>query len=350
MGTIRQIFVMMLLLLLSIQAAHVQAKSWRVNNDETKKAHFTDINAAMASEEVVDGDTLYMDPGCLLTSTQTISKSVTIIGCGYYTEQVAQAEATIRARINIKAARTKIESMVLTNGGNNSISIYISADHVTIERCLLNDFIRWDGQGRYFTLRQCMTTHCIFGAGQSNMNSTGCTIENCIIVATYTEPMIKDLQGAVIRNNYIRNAQKGTYYNLSNLSDAIITNNIILHVTNPNVLLTNISGQFTNNVLSCSESTYSYVSPTDNRCLGAANEADIVCMTESNDLNYQLKEDSPAKGFAMDGGDCGPYGGRYPYVPSGFPLGLPRVESSSVSKRSQDGQVSVTQTVSIQKQ
>jgi len=83
MGTIRQIFVMMLLSLLSIQAAHVQARSWRVNSDETRKAHFTDINAAMASEEVVDGDTLYMDPGCTLTSNQTVTKQVTIVGCGY---------------------------------------------------------------------------------------------------------------------------------------------------------------------------------------------------------------------------------------------------------------------------
>ena len=49
--------------MLVAKASTVHASSWRVNNDATKKAHFVDINAAMASEEVQAGDTLYLDPG-----------------------------------------------------------------------------------------------------------------------------------------------------------------------------------------------------------------------------------------------------------------------------------------------
>ena len=87
-----------------------------------------------------------------------------------------------------------------------------------------------------------------------------------------------------------------------------------------------------------------------NNKYGYTSEADIFTLTGQNDQRYQLKDDSPAKGAADDGGDCGPYGGRFPYVPSGYPLGMPRFETSAADTRPQSGQVSVTQTVTIQKQ
>ena len=67
-------FLTHILLVLSFlaYATPSSAKSWRINNNVAKNPDFTDINAAMASADVVAGDTLYMDPGCSLTTEQTI--------------------------------------------------------------------------------------------------------------------------------------------------------------------------------------------------------------------------------------------------------------------------------------
>ena len=83
-----------------VGAQTVSAKSWRVNNNSTKKANFVDINAAMASADVVAGDTLYLDPGSVLASAQTISKAVTVIGPGYFLQN-GMVAATINNTVNI---------------------------------------------------------------------------------------------------------------------------------------------------------------------------------------------------------------------------------------------------------
>ena len=351
MGTIRQIFVMMLLSLLSIQAAHVQAKSWRVNNDETKKAHFTDINAAMASEEVVDGDTLYMDPGCTLTSNQTVTKKVTIVGCGYLRTDAPHRFAYITGRLYLRAANVKVEGLIMDG------DTYIDANYCTIERCkTANIHITSESKytAQYATIRQCYSTR-VEGRGADSNNSAFATIENCIIRYTDYYGPIYNLYTPTVRNNYL----KETYSMISdesnstvvkNVKNATIVNNIIVNASKNNQLLYNVtSSTVTNNVMSCAEATYSSMTET-NRFTNSKDESAIFACKGIYEAYYQLKDDSPAKGFAMDGGDSGPFGGRYPYVSSGFPMGLPRVESSSVSNRSQDGQVSVTQTVSIQKQ
>lgn len=49
----------------------------------------------------------------------------------------------------------------------------------------------------------------------------------------------------------------------------------------------------------------------------------------SFDTRFQLSPNSPARGFASDGGDCGPYGGPTPYVPSGTPS-IPWIYNLSV--------------------
>lgn len=60
------------------------AASWRINSNANRHAHFTSINAAMSSADVVAGDTLYLDPGFTLTDNQNVTKRVTIIGGGTF--------------------------------------------------------------------------------------------------------------------------------------------------------------------------------------------------------------------------------------------------------------------------
>ena len=132
-----------------VGAQTVSAKSWRVNNNSTKKANFVDINAAMASADVVAGDTLYLDPGSVLASAQTISKAVTVIGPGYFLQN-GMVAATINNTVNITAEGTKLNG-VYVNGGVN-----IQANNITLERCKINSrVVAYKGTRYGLTVLQC---------------------------------------------------------------------------------------------------------------------------------------------------------------------------------------------------
>lgn len=326
------------------------AASWRINNNANRHAHFTDINAAMSSNDVVAGDTLYLDPGCLIASTQNVTKRVTIIGTGYFLSGTVFQGANISGTVHIKADNTKMEGVLFTNTSSSG-ALDLAANNIIIERCKMpNIYVA----GNYCTIRQCyITSYINFNASYSK-----CMLCNSII--NYSEaaassnvykPFYGTIKNATLQNNYIvqRRRANSNYIIDASFQSCNIKDNIIICPGAPNQLINNPSNcTITHNVLSCADGTYT-VYP-DNVCLGSADETVLVVAEGNNDLWYLPKDDSPAKGYATDGGDCGPFGGRYPYVPSGYPLGMPRFESSVVGTRPQSGQVSVNQQVTIQKQ
>ena len=317
--------------LLFVGGQQADAASWRINSDATKKAHFLDINAAMASSEVMAGDTLYLDPGCLLTSQQKVTKRVTIIGTGYFPQNDVHQQATIKANIELRVAYDKLESV------NVDGIIYICANYVTVERCFLRN-VTWAGVGQYATIRQCYSTGDVYGYGSTDNNSAYCTIENCILIRD--SYCINRLYCPTIRNNYLKCTSNS--YALSSISSGTIVNNIIINTSKPQQCLSLVSDVlFSNNVLSGTNGASTNITEV-------IAEASVFALEGSNDQRYRLKDDSPAKDYATNGGDCGPFGGLYPYVPSGYPLGMPRFESSSIPVRPQDGQVRMTQKVVLQ--
>lgn len=334
-------------LLLSFTAITAEARSWRINSDATKKPHFTDINAAMSSSDVVAGDTLYLDPGTNLTSQQTVSKQVTIIGCGYFLNGSMPTQAIISGNLTINAPLTKVEGVLFTSTINIG-AIKISANNVTIERCKMPTTVVG---GNNCTIRQCFIT------SYTDISSiSGLTMYNNII--SYSEagsssyvykPFRGTANNATIQNNLIVQYRwKSNNFIIDGVfQGCIIKNNILLCPSAPNNIINGPANCIiSNNILSCAENTYP--SYPDNLCIGTADNSVLFSLEGTNDQRYRLKEDSPAKGYASDGGDCGPFGGMYPYVPSGLPLGMPYFESSAVPTRPQEGQLRVTQKVVIQ--
>ena len=331
-------------LLLVIGSTNANANSWRINNDVTKKAHFTSINAAMSSADVVAGDTLYLDPGCVLNE-QTISKRITLIGTGY--ASTAHNVAYITGFLTITATNTKVEGVYATG------DFRLSANYITLERCKVDNhivYVDYGKTGQYATIRQCQVNNYISGAGTSDTRTLGWTIENCII--KYNSSCIYDLYNPVIRNNYICSTFNNSGYTICgirNVTGGNIYSNVILmasrYIGNTLSNLTNCSVH--ENVLSCAtDSNY-----PNNRFLEQAYDvAEPTLFTMSgDDMNiYQLKDDSPAKGAGLAGEDCGPWTGNYPYVLYGRPYGIPYISASQVAGRAVDGKVSVKQTVVIQ--
>ena len=311
------------------------AKSWRVNNDTTRGAKFANINAAMSSEEVQDGDTLYLDPGCLLTGDQNVTKCVTIIGNGYFSNALPYALATIGGTLYLKTAHSKVY------GVNFNSSVRICADYVTVERCKIS-YIGHSGTARYAIIRNCYINSggiCIRGAGSSSESTISWTIENNILICTSSDYNIYELYSPIIRNNIIRKTAS-SYYNLQSMTNATVTNNIIVNAKQDQNFSSLVNCTVHHNVLSCAEGTYAQY--PNNLCLGTTDFSTLFTMTGGNDEAYRLAENSPAKGYADFGGDCGPFDGAYPYVFGGMPLGVPYYTNAVIGSLAHDGKVNVS--------
>ena len=330
-----------------VGAQTVSAKSWRVNNNSTKKANFVDINAAMASADVVAGDTLYLDPGSVLASEQKISKAVTVIGTGYFLQNGLVA-ATINNRVFISAEGTKLNG-VYVNG-----EVWIVANNITLERCKINHRVYSYNGTRYgLTVLQCFINNPNY-ENSIEGEFRNATIKNNIIISSYTHysysTAIINVHDSEIANNYL--AVNNTQYNrhvLYHITNSQIYNNIIRHAKDPNLIFANSdavnNNSFYNNVITAAKDTYTNL--TDIVYLGSADMSSVFAPGIS-DAAYRLKEDSPAKGAGFGGADCGPYGGATPYVESGLPLYHPYIKKAVVAGKSVNGEVDVELNIKMQ--
>ena len=181
------------------------------------------------------------------------------------------------------------------------------------------------------------------------MNDAFWTIENNIISVSGSDSNgVNYLNSAVIRNNLIYIAGNYSYYYgypLANLTNCNIINNILVNTKDKDRIIASfVDNTYHHNVISSAEDT----NYPNNLYLDSNDLTTIFTMTGSNDQQYMLCENSPAKGYATDGGDCGPYGSGYTYVPGGLPLGMPYYTEATIGSMAHDGKVTVTLKISAQ--
>lgn len=337
--------------LVGLTVTNANATSWRINNDVTKKAHFTDINAAMNSADVVDGDTLYLDPGCTI-SKANITKRITLIGTGYTSN--AHNTAFVTGDFTIRAANTKMEGVYF------SCDVQLLANYITVERCKIDGTVRhaW-ATAQYATIRQCQINGRVCGYGKTGQNTLGWTIENCIIRGNFGyDSAIDGLYNPIIRNNFIQNTTTTNDHNpavLASISGGNIYNNILLNVLGraAKTLRSDVENcNVRHNVFSDNLEEYASTYP-ENTCLnlGYEDAQKILFTLTGNDMDiYRLADESPAKGAGNMGEDCGPFAGNYPYIVYGHPYGIPYFEESQVDSRAVNGKLNVKQRVVMQNQ
>ncbi len=319
-------------------ATTVSAKSWRINQNPQMKAHFIDLNAAMASDEVQAGDVLYLDPNTTLSNTQDVTKQVTIVGTGWGGGEVNYARAVISGTLNIRAAETKIVGLYMT--GN----IYICADYVTMERCRITSHIYSSGQNcKYATIRNCYLDGrgtIVQGGGRTNMDTAYWTIENSIINSwSDNARCISGFYSTIIRNNLLIANNNYFSSSLNELGNATVQNNIIIQLHANGGTISNCDGTFLNNVISQDyEAANNYIV-----------EKDLASVLTGDYESYNLVEGSPAIKGGADGNDVGIFGGLYPYVATnGLPKGYPYYTRNIVGAKAVDGKVNVSLNVKIE--
>ena len=326
--------------LLILTATAIQAKSWRINNDATKAPDFTDINAAMASAEVVAGDTLYLDPGTNLSAAQTVSKEVVVVGVGHGGNR-PYTRATISGKVTVTAPNARLLGLYITG------EVSINAQYVTLERCRIENIIYSSGTScQYATFRQCYVTKtlnddsAIKGQGKASNNSANWTIENSV-VDIYVGKCFTDFYQATVQNNVLLTTKHWAYDEpaLKSLGNSYIANNIIINRSVANKAIEDVSGTVTNNVLS-----QDYSSETNH----VTNSTSTGVVFTGAFQSYALIENSPAAGYGTDGTDCGIFGGSYPYVADGLPQGHPYYEKAAISSRANNDKVNVSLKIKMQ--
>lgn len=319
---------------LGITTTTIQAKSWRIHQDSKMSPDFTSINAAMSSNDVMAGDTLFLDPGCSLQDDQTVSKQVTVVGCGYFRNGVPHNEASIVGKTTVNAANVKFEGVVFY--GN----VLLYADYATIERCRATKFIELGSaynnkNSRYCTIRQCYAGQVRGANFQGDTYNNYCTIENCYLTGTSDYGTLAGLYYPTIRNCYIK--QTGTKnYLLHNIYFPTIDNNIGINTGNSAYSWRNVTNVVSNQNNLWANENADYT------------ETNIFTLTGNNDECYQLKEGSPALGAGTDGTDIGPSGGLYSYVLSGLPVGRPYYTKAVISSRAENDKVNVSLKIKMQ--
>lgn len=314
----KQFFQRVILVAMAVATAQVAvAESWRINHDQSTGAHFASINEAMASEDVKDGDMLYLDAGCVLSDAQTITKAVTVIGTGWGYSHLPYMPARIANVLYINSA-AKVVGVQITN------NVYPNHADIVLERCHITGIVR--AQKAVYAnpnlqVIGCMIDGTLMGYGMyaTNERAIGWKIYNSAISST-KEGCVFYFTDCEIVNCILINTDD--YWLAFSVNNSLMRNNVILNtysVNYANNIFRNSSGNsISNNVLSA-DNTFEYAE--GNYCAGSATVTDFIVNTGAGGAAYQLSENSPAKGFGENGIDCGPYaeGSLYPFVTYGMP-------------------------------
>lgn len=323
--------------MLSLFSNNASAASWRISSKPDAKANFESINAAMSSADVLAGDTLYLDPGTVLQGTQTVNKSVTIIGTGYFLKDVAAEEAIVN-EIKVMASNVKVEGCYLYSLlGDTPYYGMNRYNNLIIERCKINSCgISYNNTKVYSCYIYGSLSTQAYSIDDKAINVE---VSNCIILGT----VYKFANSSFTNNTILYSGQSAI---LTNITGSKIANNIIINTFDGsnNVTIGNVSlsdqNMITNNVLS-NDADHAFADYPDNKFIGAKPE-DVFTMEGTADEQYRLKEDSPAKGYGQSGYDCGAYDGPFPYVVSGHPRFMPYIYDAIIPNQPTDGKLNVT--------
>ena len=306
--TSQNIFRTVLIFTIILCASFANAAIYRVNGLGGADADFTTISAAVST--AADGDTLYIE-GYPNYDGWTATKKLTYIGPGYFLEEnpETQANATPAHISGTVTLDPGSEGSVLT-GLYIYGTVIIKDDNIVIKRNLIESSsyrsIKMDEVGVSNIIIKKNYIYSYSGIGVGN---------NC--------------QNIMINNNYLNGS---TVIQSASTSALTVDHNVV----NGRVELYN--SVFSNNIMYSGSFYGDYNSYNNNVCNAAqltTDNGNIQNVTMDNvfvgeegnstDGQWQLALESVAIGADSEDGDCGMFGGLFPYVLSGVPSELPAI-------------------------
>ncbi len=305
---------LVIILVLALSIAILPASVWRVSNVTGASANFSSISAANSSSYVVAGDTLYIEASSVIYATATITKRLTIIGCGYFLSENPQTQANP------------------TNSTINGLEFSISSQGSVVMGCQFNKTVYLTSnmkfQRNYINITTAgINALTIFSSSTDILVSQNYLVLSPSATSTYSSITIgNDTHNVIITGNYIENNTSNGNYAIthSGTSSSIIENNVIKGT------LSLYNCQFNNNIIRSGIfvdliNTIPHNNICNDNQLGTTNGnqshnmANVFLNTGSTDGRWKLATGSPAIGAGLGGVNCGMYAGLYPYKLSGIP-------------------------------
>ena len=307
------------------------AKIWRVNNNPGVTADFTDLQTAIDSPNVLDDDTIHIEPSpnayLSATGTVIINKRLTILGNGYYLTENLNNQANTYSSTFTQvfyfvdgSSGSSISGCTLGNvyvGNNNNLSTF----SITISNNIIGN-LTFQGASISAIVRNNYIVNINNGASAGSISIYNNYVGSGIALdGDPTNPVIS--VSGIISNNIIGN--------VVNVHSSIVKNNIFV---NPAV-----GGSSYDAVFSAYSNFSNSNTVINNISIGLPlpstgnniNNADINALFVGStgyttDSQWQLKSGSPAIGAGANGEDCGIFGGANPYKLSGLPA-IPSIYS-----------------------
>lgn len=321
----------------------VNATSWRVCSKPEAGANFTSVAEAVASNSVLTGDTLYIEPGHVESNAVTISKKLHLIGPGYY---------FIDNNINVANPNEAIflSSITFEQDGSSLYGCHIkSGSTFTTSMTICGNI--FDGTV-YVNNNDIFKDNFINNSNLYTCSENNITIENNIIYGHITASgwHCEGWYNSTIRNNTIIGS-RGSYSLVTNMHGCDIYNNIIINTstnyetyTNSDQIIDTIwyreraidapadnGNNVYNNILSCNPNA-----EFRNSVFNATVE-DVLIWNDANTLEekYKHKANGPAVGAGVNGTTCGAYGavnGSRAYQPAGIPQYRPYIYDATIDE------------------
>lgn len=341
------------------------AKVWRINYDENANADFRTITAACNSAKVANTDTLYCEPGYHAGSADdnVISrKGMKVLGPGWgfepnYGGTSTIAEAKFADRIRLQASNVLLSG--LTCGDilfDNRV-----LKNIRIERCNISYVHSDNSSSPMDTLSDCTITKCklksieIHGYYYEQVKNIYITNNLFVDCDSYNYAFAftsaSSFQSVITNVNFLRNTVVAApYVTLINTRNTLIQDNIFINKKSEERVMefsVDRGNIIRKNVFSMSDgvaNTDIIANFPDNYYVSATEASTFTCTqsTYRTEQYFQLKDGSPAKNAAYDGGDCGAFGGSTPYIICGRPQGIPYITDVEVPAQPKDNKLTVT--------
>lgn len=340
------------LLTLLAAASSAEAKYWKIGPSSVTGMDFASINAAMGSSSVSAGDTLYLDQYYNESAEQNVTKRVVIIGTGYDTSLTdEQVVATLTKALNLKTNKAVVKSVKLS-----TVNFYNT--DCTMERCYAEIVKAASSTAGINHIYSSFINGNIEGYS-SSIYSMFDIQNNCIVRKYVNTITIQYLTSSIIKNNVIISTHNNSSYNyrsLININNTEITNNIILATETTSdtyfdfelddkIISSGSGNTIEHNILS-HRGALTYF---PNNKVGYGNSlSELFTQTGEYSDYYKLAEDSPAKGYATDGGEVGCHGGMFGCPSGGRPQYIPYFTKVTVGSRSENAKLPVSVSIKIQ--
>jgi hypothetical protein len=328
-----------------------QANIWRVNNDASKGADYTTIQAAIDNASTFNGDTIHIEPSANVYAAANINKRVTIIGNGYFLTGTGG-----NAGLQQNVSTSRVNSLTFNQGtgatpttGASGCSIagldivstlqLNNVANITITRCLIGGQITFNAYGSVAVAGIKITKNYITsGVGTSGFTGTpsvDVTFENNIFsaIAGFANGTVQINLPTTMKGLFRNNIYNEGSFQLT-LSNFYVTNNIFTAAVLSN---TNVNNVYKNNIFVAATANNGVVNGTAGNVTGVTLTnifaSNVTSTTTVGDNRFNLLVGGANPNPAVNGGEtigavvtpeCGAYGATDPYRPSGIP-GVPTI-------------------------